>query len=176
MTKPKSNLINYKEFLKESEKPAVRANIWKWGDVEKKLAEVAKEDPLAPGRWAVSLVHGDTGESVGVCPGLNMLVQVFEPGKHAKRHRHSNFAIFIVRQGSGYSIIDGEKIEWTAGDVFFAPPWSQHEHCNTSETEQAVLYTVQDVPTVTDMGVWFFQGSEGTGFQHRASSHDGKSA
>jgi gentisate 1,2-dioxygenase len=172
MTMPKAELINYKEFLKKSEERAVRANIWKWQDIDKKLKEVSKDDPLSDGRWAVSLVHEDTGKAYGVCPSLNMLVQVFEPGKHAKRHRHSNFAIFIVRQGSGYSIIDDQKIEWQAGDVFFAPPWAQHEHCNTSQTEQAVLYTVQDVPSVTDMGVWFFQGSEGEGFQHRVTERN----
>lgn len=161
-----AKLINYKEFLTKSEKPAVGANIWRWQDIDAKLADVSRNDPLSPGRWAVSLVHEGVDNAFGVCSGINMLVQVFEPGKHAKRHRHSNFAIFIVRQGTGYSIIDGEKIQWRVGDVFFAPPWSQHEHCNTSETEQAVLYTVQNVPTVTDMGVWFFQSSSGEGFLH----------
>ena len=166
MAKAKARLINYKEFLKKSAQPTIGPNIWKWQDVQAKLAEVSKKDPLSPGRWAVSLVHEDAGKALGVCPGLNMLVQVFAPGKLAKRHRHSNFAIFIVRQGSGYTIIDDEKIEWEAGDVFFAPPWAQHEHCNTSQTEEAVLYTVQNVPAVTDIGAWFFQGTKGTGFEH----------
>src|SRR5699024_3599046 len=112
------------------------------------------------------LVHQDTEDTLGICPGVNMLVQAFEPGDHGKPHRHSNFAILVVRQGSGYSIIDGEKIEWAAGDVFFAPSWSRHEHCNSSETDRAVLYTIQDVPTVTGKGVWFFQCSEGSGFKH----------
>lgn len=169
MAESKAELINYKEFLKKSEKPAIQPNIWKWRDIQEKLNEVSEVDPLSEGRWAVSLVNGDGSEGYGVCPSLNALVQVFEPGKHAKAHRHSNFAIFIVRQGHGYSLIDGNKIEWEPGDVFFAPPWAQHEHCNTSETETAVLYTVQDVPTVTSRGVWFFQGSGGTGFQHRTA-------
>lgn len=95
-----------------------------------------------------------------------MLVQVFAPGTHAKRHRHSNYAIFIVKRGHGYTIVDGNKMEWREGDVFFAPPWAQHEHCNTSDTEDAVLYTVQNVPSVARDGIWFFQGSDGVGLTH----------
>jgi gentisate 1,2-dioxygenase len=169
MTDTISTLMNYKDFLARSERPAVRPTIWKWRDVQNKLDEVAKTDPLSAGRWAVSLVHEDTGEAAGVCPGLNMLVQVFGPGEHAKRHRHSNFAIFVVREGKGYTIIDGERIDWQTGDVFLAPPWVMHEHCNASDTDQAVLYTIQDVPTVSGKGVWFFQGSSGEGFEHKVA-------
>lgn len=158
--------MNYKDFLQGSEEPALDAAIWKWGDIERELADAFETDPLSPGRAAVSLVNSGTDKALGVSRTLNMLVQAFEPGDHGKPHRHSNFAIFIVRQGHGYSIIEGEKITWEEGDVFFAPAWARHEHCNSSETERAVLYTVQDVPTVTNMGTWFFQGSEDKGFKH----------
>lgn len=158
--------MNYKDFLDQSAEPALAAAAWKWGDIEQEIDDAFKINPLTPGRAAVSLVHEGTGKALGVSNNLNMLVQAFEPGDHGKPHRHSNLAIFIVRQGHGYSIIDEKKIEWAAGDVFFAPAWSRHEHCNSSETERAVLYTVQDVPTVTNMGVWFFQGTEDAGFKH----------
>lgn len=166
MAKNKASFLNYKDFLDQSAEPALAATAWKWGDIERELEDAFKSNPITPGRAAVSLVHEDTGKALGVNNSLNMLVQAFEPGDHGTPHRHSNFAIFIVRQGSGYSIVEGEKIEWQAGDVFFVPPWSRHEHCNSSETERAVLYTVQDVPTVTDMGVWFFQGQGGKEFKH----------
>lgn len=163
MSDETEKLINYKEFLVRSERPPIEAEIWKWDDLAVELEQAKQADPLEPGRWAVSLVNRSAGDAHGVCPGINMLVQVFAPGTHAKRHRHSNYAIFIVKEGRGYSIIDGRTIEWQAGDVFFAPPWAQHEHCNSSEQENAVLYTVQNVPSVASEGTWFFQGSDGTG-------------
>lgn len=166
MAQNKAGYINYKDFLQKSAEPALDATRWQWSDIEEELETAFKTDPLSPGRAAVSLVNEGTGKAYGVSNTLNMLVQAFEPGDHGKPHRHSNFAIFIVRQGSGYSIIEDEKIEWNEGDVFFAPAWARHEHCNSSETERAILYTVQDVPTVTNMGTWFFQGSENTGFRH----------
>ncbi|GAA0435664.1 hypothetical protein GCM10008983_10370 [Lentibacillus halophilus] len=72
----------------------------------------------------------------------------------------------IVFQGEGYSIINGEKLEWEKGDVFFSPAWLEHEHCNTSDHENAVLYTIQDVPTVSGMGTWFLEEPVGTKTQH----------
>ncbi len=166
MSNESGKIINYKKFLENSSRTAVKAGIWRWPEIEAELDKAAKQDPLEPGRWAVSFINGSAGDAQGIAPSVNMLVQVFEPGTHAKRHRHSNFAIFIVKAGDGYTILDGEKITWKTGDVFFAPAWAQHEHCNTSTTERAVLYTVQDVPTMARAGTWFFQGSEGEGLKH----------
>lgn len=166
MAKTNAGYINYKTFLEKSAEPALEAAAWQWQDIETELDKAFKDDPLSPGRAAVSLVNAGSGKAFGVTNTLNMLVQAFEPGEHGTPHRHSNFAIFIVREGSGYSIIEDEKIEWNDGDVFFAPAWARHEHCNPSATQRAVLYTVQDVPTVTNQGTWFFQGAENTGFKH----------
>lgn len=176
MASAKTRIISYKDFLDGSEKPALRPAIWKWKQVEPDLMESVKDNSfLREGRGAVSFVHGDTGSALGVCPSLNLLVQVFEPGVHNAAHRHSNFALFIVKQGKGYSMVDGEKIEWETGDVFFVPPWCVHEHCNTSDTEPAILYTLQDVPTVARMGVSFFEQPIDSGPQHVvAQQNDGR--
>lgn len=173
MEKSRTRIISYKAFLDGSAKPSLRPAIWKWKDIQPALLESARDNSfLREGRGAVSYVHTDTGSALGICPGLNMLVQVFEPGVRNAAHRHSNFAIFIVKEGKGYSIIDGERIEWETGDVFFAPPWSAHEHCNASSTERAILYTLQDVPTVARMGVSFFEQPVGSGARHVVAEPD----
>lgn len=154
------NYMPYGEFLQKSRKRRMRPVLWKWRDMMPRLKISQQEDDfLGMGRGAVSFVHSDVAGAYGVCPSLNMLVQSFAPRAASHPHQHSNFAIFIVKAGCGYSVIDDEKIEWETGDVFFAPPWTCHHHKNTSETEEAVLFTVQDVPTVTDMGLWLFKGS-----------------
>jgi len=156
-----NGLMSYKKFMEKVKKPMARPFIWKWKDVEARLQkELEEEDFLGKGRGTVALVHEDTGDSYGVSPNMNMVAQVFEPGERNKPHRHTNMALCIIVKGEGYSIIDGEKIEWEAGDVFIAPPWTDHEHCNTSETEQALFYTIQDVPVVSNMGVWFRESPE----------------
>ncbi|MCC3356795.1 cupin domain-containing protein [Bacillus sp. REN16] len=166
MSIAKTDLISYKEFLTKSKKPSVRPAIWKGKDIEKALNDSLSDSFMGDGRGAVSLINKDTGDKYGVSPNVNALVQVLAPGEHNNPHRHSNMAIFFVFQGEGYSIIEGEKIEWEKGDVFFSPAWLAHEHCNTSDTENAILYTIQDVPTVSGMGAWFLEEPLGTGAKH----------
>src|SRR5699024_1418309 len=125
-------------------------------------------DFMGAGRGAISLINEDTGEGYGVSPTINAVVQVLAPNEHNNPHKHSNLAIFIVFEGEGYSIIDGEKLEWETGDVFLSPPWLSHEHCNTSHTGSGVWYTIQDVPTVASMGSWFLEEPVGTEPQHVA--------
>ncbi|GGE58162.1 hypothetical protein GCM10007140_05640 [Priestia taiwanensis] len=95
----------------------------------------------------MSLIHHDTGEAYGTSSTMNV-------------------ALNLVFQGEGFSIVDGEKIEWEKGDLFLAPPWSAHEHCNTSETEDAIIFTFQDVPVLTSMGTWFLEEPVGSAPRH----------
>src|SRR5690625_601100 len=166
MSNSRADFISYKDFLGKSTKPTVGPAIWKGKDIKKELDKSLSSEFMGEGRGAVSLVNKDTGDAYGVSPNINALVQVLKPGERNNPHKHSNMAIFIVFEGKGYSIINGEKIEWEKGDVFFSPAWLEHEHCNTSDTENAVLYTIQDVPTVSGMGTWFLEEPVGAGPKH----------
>src|SRR5699024_3133289 len=161
-----AKFISYKDFLHNSTRPTVRPSIWKGSDIKKHLKESLLSKDLGEGRGAISLVNEDTGSANGVSPNINAVVQVLGPNERNNPHKHSNMAMFIVFEGQGYSIIDGEKIEWEKGDVFYYPAWLSHEHCNTSDHENAVLYTIQDVPTVSRMGTWYLEEPVGTKVQH----------
>lgn len=164
MSNANGDIISYKEFLEKSKRTFVNPKVWKWNDIESDLQEAISDNFLSGGkgggRGTIALTNEDTGDSYGVSPTMNMVAQVYEPGEHNKPHRHTNTALSIIIKGEGYSIVDGKKIEWQAGDVFIAPPWTDHEHCNTSETEQAIFYTIQDVPVVSGMGIWFRESPE----------------
>lgn len=166
MSDQRTEIISYREFLSKSKKKMVRPSVWKWQDIYPRLVESVSEDFLEAGRGTLSLVHKDTGDLYGVSPTMNVVVQIFKPGEHNKAHRHTNVAVNLVFQGKGFSIVDGEKIEWEKGDIFLAPPWSEHEHCNTSDVEDAILFTFQDVPVVTTMGTWFLEEPIGTPPRH----------
>lgn len=161
-----SDIISYKEFLTKSTKPVVRPSVWKWEDIKSNLYGELSKGFAEEDKGTVSLINKDTGDANGVSPNINALVQVLKPGQHNESHKHSNMALFLVFQGEGYSIIDGEKIEWAKGDLLYAPAWLEHEHCNTSEHEDAILYTIQDVPHVSGMGTWFLEEPVGTGTNH----------
>lgn len=52
---------------------------------------------------------------------------------HSGKHRHQGGLVIYVIEGEGYSIVDGEKVEWKAGDLMLLPirPGGvEHQHFN----------------------------------------------
>lgn len=161
-----TEIVPYPEFIQRSKKEMMRPGIWRWKDIYSKLMESIGYNSMEPGRGAVSLIHKDTGQANGVSPNINIVVQILKPNEHYNPHRHSNVAFFLVLAGQGFSIVDGEKLEWEKGDIVVAPAWSAHEHCNTSDTEEAILITFQDVPLVNSMGIMFWEEPLGEPIRH----------
>lgn len=61
----------------------------------------------------------------------------------------------VFLQGTGWSTVDGRRIEWGPGDiVFIAPAWAVHHHA--SDSEPVYQLAVQDNPLHLAMGslVW----------------------
>jgi len=57
---------------------------------------------------------------------------------------HSN--VYCVYKGQGYTVMNGVRFDWKEGDFFAIPPWTWHEHVNTSDTEDAFLFSTNDLP------------------------------
>ena len=43
------------------------------------------------------------------------------PNSHGRKHRHTYHAISIITKGKGYVLIEGEKLEYEAGDILKSP-------------------------------------------------------
>jgi quercetin dioxygenase-like cupin family protein len=48
-------------------------------------------------------------------------------------HRHSWDAIMFVTDGSGWTEIDGQRIEWRPWDTVYIPRWAWHRHGNLGD-------------------------------------------
>lgn len=69
-----------------------------------------------------------------------------EPGTHTSTHRHSHDAVVFVVRGKGYSLINGQRVDWEDWDALHLPSWSWHQHFNTDPNRPARLYAVTDAP------------------------------
>ena len=67
--------------------------------------------------------------------------------------RHTHGSVYHVVEGSGYSIIDGQKFEWEKGDTFAIPLWYEHSHHNNTD-EDALLFSYTDKPMVEKLDLY----------------------
>ena len=64
--------------------------------------------------------------------------------RHSGAHRHAGGLVIYVVEGSGYSVVEGEKHEWEAGDLMLLPLQAggvEHQHFNDGD-EPARLVSV----------------------------------
>jgi gentisate 1,2-dioxygenase len=60
-----------------------------------------------------------------------------------------------VVRGSGASTIDGERFDWTRGDVMAVPAWRLHFH---EPADDAILLRVTDAPVMQRLGFHRVEG------------------
>jgi gentisate 1,2-dioxygenase len=102
---------------------------------------------------ALEYRHPQTGGPV--MPTMACWAQLLRPGERTQAHRHTGSAVYHVVQGEGATIIDGQRFVWNKGDIVALPPWALHEHANTSESKDAVLFSIQDTPVLAALGLYY---------------------
>lgn len=140
-----ARLLSDDEYYPALNPRNIRPAKWAWKDVEPRLAALMRDPLKRADRRFVSLVNGDTpADNPGALPGIFIGIQGINPGEHIKPHRHNSFAIYHIVRGRGYSVVEGERIDWTQGDTFVCPAWAYHEHFNDG-AEPAIQYVIQDM-------------------------------
>jgi gentisate 1,2-dioxygenase len=79
--------------------------------------------------------------------GLFMLR--LEAGTRTKPLQTTANNIYSVVRGQGETTVDGERFDWSRGDVIVAPAWRPHEHHTSAD---AVLFRVTDAPLLEALG------------------------
>jgi gentisate 1,2-dioxygenase len=89
-----------------------------------------------------------------VMPTLGASMQLLRPAERTRAHRHTGSIIYQCAKGMGYSIIDGHRFDWHERDIFCLPSWALHEHANGSETDDACLFSFNDLPAIRALGLY----------------------
>lgn len=124
---------------------------WKYADVRAALNAVRDEPGDPYDGIIVDYVDVMTGGPIQKTQNFSM--QLLVPGKHTLSHRHNNSSVYVCIEGSGHTIINGVKHEWSESDVFCIPSNHWHEHVNASDSEDAVIYCVTDAPAMEKLGL-----------------------
>ena len=90
------------------------------------------------------LRYADPATGGEAFPTMGCRIQLLPQGFRGRAHRHTVSAVYHVAEGSGYSVINGARFNWTKGDSIAVPGWCWHEHA--AESTDAVLFSVTDEP------------------------------
>ena len=117
---------------------------------------------------ALEYRHPQTGGPV--MPTMACYVQLLRPSEKTKSHRHTGSAVYHVVKGQGATIINGQRFVWGKGDIITLPPWALHEHANTSSSEDAVLFSIQDLPVLNALGLYYEEALKENGGHQEVTS------
>jgi len=117
-----------------------------WKDIEPQLRALADSPGSPYDGVALEYVNPVTGGHT--LRTLSCWIQLLRPGEHTKKHRHTSSAAYFVVGGEGATIVGDKTLEWNKHDCFAVPNWSWHEHVNRSNSQEAILFSVNDIPIV----------------------------
>jgi len=129
---------------------------WPWLEVKKELDKLKALGSSYVGRRLYLLYNPATERTNGTTNNFFATICV-RPGNIVDRpHRHTAAAINYFFAGRGYSVIEGQRYEWKAGDLMLtAPGWAIHNHA--SYEDDVYELTVQDSPLNIWMGSLLWQ-------------------
>jgi gentisate 1,2-dioxygenase len=94
-------------------------------------------------------------------PTLSCGIQMLRRGETTQTHRHNSSTIYHAFRGSGTTVINGERFDWNQGDCFVVPLWTWHSHQNRSQGDEAVLFSMSDMPVMEALKLYREEPGEG---------------
>ena len=84
-------------------------------------------------------------------------IQIVMPGEIARAHRHSGAALRLIIEGrGGYTVVNGERVPMSSGDLVLTPNWSWHDHANDTDAPMIWLDGL-DTPLVRMLEAGFYE-------------------
>lgn len=127
--------------------------LYKWEPTYEALLNYAKATDGSP-YDGVLLRYANPATGGHVMPTMGAQMQMLRPGEATKAHRHTGNFIYQVAKGSGHSIISGKRFDWKERDIFCVPSWMWHEHANASASEDACLFSFNDLPVMEKLNLY----------------------
>lgn len=118
---------------------------WPWKLVKENLDKLASLGQEYRGRRLYLMYNPSTGRTNGITNNFFATITIRPPKISDRPHRHVSAAINYFFSGSGHSIVENKRYEWSAGDLMLtAPGWARH--CHNSHDEAVYELTIQDSP------------------------------
>jgi gentisate 1,2-dioxygenase len=132
------------------QRPAIR---YPWADTHATLEAVraneVDEDPYE----GFHLMFNSPVDGGPTTATIAWHAQLLTGRRKTGAHRHNSTTFYHVFQGEGSTEVEGERIDWSQGDIFLVPPWTWHRHENRL-SDDAILFSVDDWPARSVLGFY----------------------
>lgn len=85
---------------------------------------------------------------------IGTILQRLRPGARCRSHRNTGTSVFHVVRGRGRIDFDDQSFDWEAGDFVSIPSWCRHALSNSSASDDAILFHVNDRPALEKLGLF----------------------
>lgn len=140
-------------------KPAAVPHVWKWNRLLPLAEKSGELVPVGRGgeRRAIGLANPGLAPHAYVSPTLWAAIQYLGPRETAPEHRHSQNAFRFVVEGEGvWTVVNGDPVRMSRGDLLLTPGWNFHGHHNDTDHPMAWIDGL-DIPFSQQMDVGFFE-------------------
>jgi gentisate 1,2-dioxygenase len=118
-------------------RPSSPLLVYRWTDADRALEALLDEH----GGPLVSLEYTNPLTGGPALPTLVSEMHRIVPVGRTRPYRKTGSSIFLVYRGAGESVIDGQRFDWSHGDMFVVPSWSTVEH---EAREPSDLFAISD--------------------------------
>ena len=155
--------------------PKAVPHVWKWSRLFP-LAERSGDlvpDGRGGERRAIGLANPGLGGKAYISPTLWAAIQYLGPRETAPEHRHAQNAFRFVVEGEGvWTVVNGDPVRMSRGDLLLTPGWHFHGHHNDTDKPMTVL--LQDGSSVVLQPGGRLSYSEGVNRKRREVTLTGK--
>ncbi|MGF0116753.1 cupin domain-containing protein [Promicromonospora sp. Marseille-Q5078] len=151
------------DLMPLSPKPSAVPFVWQWAELLDIARRAGDLVPVGRGgeRRAIGLANPGLAPTAYATPTLWCAIQWLGPFETAPEHRHAQNAFRFVVEGEGvWTVVNGDPVRMSRGDLLLTPGWNFHGHHNDTDKPMAWIDGL-DVPFVHDVDLGFFEfGSE----------------
>ncbi|WP_168879661.1 cupin domain-containing protein [Rhizobium sp. P28RR-XV] len=139
--------------------PKAVPHVWKWDRLYPLAERSGDLVPVGRGgeRRAIGLANPGLGGKAFISPTLWAAIQYLGPHETAPEHRHSQNAFRFVVEGEGvWTVVNGDPVRMSRGDLLLTPGWHFHGHHNSTDKAMAWIDGL-DLPFCYQTDVGFFE-------------------
>ena len=126
----------YEEYHQDGQEVASPVNASEWhypiSEMRAALQRLAADSAGGTGKEII-LEYTNRRTGGPVMPTIACHMQLLRPGERSKARRGVCRTNYHAVEGTGYSVVGDQRLDWEEKDVFTVPTWSFCEHVNSGE-------------------------------------------